>query len=428
MKSSDYNFIINRNQKTYWYNGVTHSFFTLSEALGKKIEIAMNNPDIIETASKTLYNKLFEGGFIIADDINEIEHIQNLNEKAVNDNTVRLTILPTLNCNYKCWYCIQDHVAGTKMSTEVRGKVKRLIENKAKDTNIENISIEWFGGEPFMYFDVIEDICKFANKIEKETGVKVINTATTNGYFLTKDKIPFLNKYNFVRFQITLDGVKESHDKVKFQKGLNSAFDRVLTNINTMLAEMPQLNLLLRINYTRENLSTKIVNEVCKFIKSEFRNRVTIMPRKVWQVATDESYQNTTKDIWERFQTAGFKIQNTSIIHDFVPCYTCRQNFIAINHNGHLLKCTANDDLYRDTPLGIISDDGLLIWDEEYERKFQKRSFDNEKCLKCKYLPICMGVCPKNYQPEEHHCKKNVMDLTFEDSIVNEIENAISNS
>lgn len=425
MKPSKYNFILYRNGKSYWYNGFSHIFFQLSEGLGRKVEeVVCSEPESLREISESLYDKLVQGCFIVDDNVDEVKRVLEQNEYAVNGKGYLLTILPTLNCNFRCWYCIQEHLAGTKMSPETIEKVKRHLEAKMESPDLQFLSIEWFGGEPFMYFDVIKEISDFAKELCRKKGIHFTSTATTNGYFLTQDKIPFLKEYDFNRFQITLDGVRSAHDKVKFQSGCESAFDHVLTNINTMLDEMPGLNMILRINYTRENLDESIVEQVCSFISPENRSRVTVMPRKVWQIKPGDTFQKTTEHIWRKFKGARFRIYNSSIVTDFVPCYTCRKNFLTINYNGQVLKCTANDDLYSADPPGYLDDNGEVVMKKEYELKYALKSFDNDKCLDCKYLPLCMGRCPNHHNPEKHECKRATLDLSFEDSIINEIENS----
>lgn len=426
MKPSKYNFILYKKGKSYWYNGFSHLYFQLSEALGRKVEETISSqPESLRKISENLYDKLFQGCFIVDDNVDEVKRVIEQNENAVNNKGYLLTILPTLNCNFRCWYCIQEHVAGTKMDPETIRKVKRHIQTKMENSDLQFLSIEWFGGEPFMYFDVIRDISDFAKDLCQKKRIPFISTATTNGYFLTEDKIPLLKEYNFNRFQITLDGVKSAHDKVKFQSGCESAFEYVLTNINTMLGEMSELNILLRVNYTRENLDEVMVEQVCDFIAPENRSRVTVMPRKVWQVTAGNTFQDTTGHIWHKFKEAGFRIDNSNIIKDFVPCYTCRRHFLTINHNGQVLRCTANDDLYATDPPGYLDDNGQVIMKKEYELKYSLKSFDNDNCRCCKYLPMCMGQCPAHYNPEKHECKRASLDLSFEESIINEIENSL---
>lgn len=48
MKPSHYNYILSKDSKSYWYNGVSHKFFTLPIELGDKIKPLICNPEILE--------------------------------------------------------------------------------------------------------------------------------------------------------------------------------------------------------------------------------------------------------------------------------------------------------------------------------------------------------------------------------------------
>ena len=47
MKPSHYNYILSKDSKSYWYNGVSHKFFTLPIELGNKIKPLICNPEIL---------------------------------------------------------------------------------------------------------------------------------------------------------------------------------------------------------------------------------------------------------------------------------------------------------------------------------------------------------------------------------------------
>lgn len=42
-----------------------------------------------------------------------------------------------------------------------------------------------------------------------------------------------------------------------------------------------------------------------------------------------------------------------------------------------------------------------------------------------KYMPLCMGVCPAHYDSSNLCCKLDSLDLSFEESIINQIESSI---
>ena len=66
----------------------------------------MESDSTIHDIPESFRNKLFDNGFVIDDDCNEIDIIRNRNEKAIHSKDYMLVVLPTLNCNFKCWYCM----------------------------------------------------------------------------------------------------------------------------------------------------------------------------------------------------------------------------------------------------------------------------------------------------------------------------------
>lgn len=228
MKASKYNYIIERTDVAYWYNGIEHKYFSLPIGLSRKIETMINIPNKIPLLPDILIDKLTSGGFLIPDETDELDIIRTRNEERINRKDYMLTILPTLNCNYKCWYCIQDHIP-SRMSPETIESVKTHINYMINVEQITSLQLEWFGGEPFMYFNqVIKPICEYAKHICTENNIPYSTSATTNGYFLFPEKVNDIIKLGFTRFQITLDGSKQDHDKVKFQHNCASTFEHVL--------------------------------------------------------------------------------------------------------------------------------------------------------------------------------------------------------
>lgn len=422
MKKSRYLHHILRDNYSYWYNPLTNSYFRLPATIGQKLYALIENDEDIKAISETLYDKLTSGGFLVEDDVNELDIIRKKYDEAVNQKHALLVVLPTLNCNYKCWYCIQEHKVSA-MSAETMERVKRHIDHLIEVDKIESLQLEWFGGEPFMYFDkVIVPIAEYALEKCQEAGIPFHNTATTNAYFLTPKVTGQFERLKFDFFQITLDGPKESHDKVKFQPGLDSAFERALTHINNILHQYDQARVLLRINYTHENLKPEIVEQVCEFIESDVRMRVQVMPKKVWQENESTDYVNVLFPLIHRFEKAGFVVQYLEAITWFTPCYASRKYYSAINFNGNVLKCTANDDLHKEKPLGIIDINGQIVWLSNINKLSCQPGFENDHCGLCDRLPCCMGLCPRNNIQGMHGCAESYSDNNFPNCVVEMIE------
>lgn len=419
MKISNYNFVLYSGNYGYWYNALSGFYFRLSQVLSRKAEPLLNNIEILEEKAKPLYNKLCEYGFIVADEVDELRIIRDNHHKAVHSKDYFLIILPTLNCNFNCWYCIQEHVP-SMMSTNTFEALKKHIDYMIEEQKITSLHMDWFGGEPFMFFKkIIEPFSRYAIQKCEQHHIPFMNTSTTNGYFIDCKVSSLLTDLKFTQFQVTLDGEKEFHDRVKFMKGCSSAFEHVLRNLNTMLSQNSKIRLFLRINYTHKTLSPKIVSEVNQFISHENRSRIVITPKKVWQEEVDKKFGTVLQEILNDFETSGYMVSRREITTTFTSCYVNKEYYNAVNFNGRVLKCTACDDIHKENTKGRLLDNGHIVWEESFDVQCQSPTFENERCLSCNRLPLCMGLCPRDFLAGFSHCKYEVMDEIFENSLLN---------
>lgn len=422
MKQSRYNHYLEKEEYSYWYNPLYNQFFRVPINVGRKLHEFLLEHNDLRGLSNTLHQKFIKSKFLIEDDTDELEIVRKCYQMAINNKNAFLIILPTLNCNYKCWYCIQDHIV-SRMSEDTMDAVLRHVDYMINVQKIESLRVDWFGGEPFMYYrQVVKPLTQAIIKKCEDAGIPYMTTSTTNAYFLTKEVTKELGDLKFTSFQITLDGDRENHDKVKFMNGLDSAFDRALSNIDRILSEHESIYIHLRINYTQTNLSTKIVDEVCERISVPNRCRVIIMPKRVWQEKPDKNMGDSVDGVVRRFSQMGFKTQLWSPSNNFMPCYASSKYYKTINHNGFAVKCTACNDLYLDRPRGKITKDGSIEWIDSFEEKNSEASFENEKCLNCSILPACMGLCPRNYRTHPDGCNYNGQDTSFETLVVSYID------
>lgn len=422
MKLSKYNFILYDSTYSYWFNALTQRFFRLSLNLGKKIEKMLYEQDDISSVAGTFIDKLKECGFLVEDEIDELNIIRNNNKLSIHSKDYFLIVLPTLNCNFTCWYCIQNHIPSL-MAEQTMENLKRHIDYMIEVKKITSLHLDWFGGEPFMYFKkIIYPLSNYAIKKCSQYNIPFTNSSTTNGYFLSQSISELLSKLKFSHFQITLDGEKAFHDKVKFQKGCQSAFDRVLDNINYCLIKNQRLKIFLRINYTHKTLTKNIVNQVNQIIIKENRNRIVITPKKVWQENTEKNFISNIIEILDSFFLSGYQVSLFTPSSSFIPCYANKEYYNAINFNGNVVKCTACNDLYEKDTLGKLDGTGKIIWEDGKEKQYQCKSYENKICLNCKKLPICMGVCPRDYILGHTNCKYDSEDIDLEQSIINYIK------
>lgn len=88
---------------------------------------------------------LESNGFIVDQNKDEEALLRKRSNEIDNSTSLfRLTINPTLSCNFACWYCYEEKREGTFMSPEILERIQSLISQLFKDHEV--ISISFFGG------------------------------------------------------------------------------------------------------------------------------------------------------------------------------------------------------------------------------------------------------------------------------------------
>ncbi len=247
------------------------------------------------------------------------------------------------------------------------------------------------------------------------------------GSFLTKDVVKQVKHLAFKKFQITIDGDREYHNKIKKKKTKDnsSSFDVTLQNINNALNELTNCSVILRINYDNKNIQSKqIVRQVNEILDEKNRNRVFLLFRKVWQIEFNKARKEAIKKMSNLCSSSGYVTSCGDFTHNFISCYADKKYYNAILYDGSVLKCTARTDLFN-KKYGELDNDGRVNWNKMFFEKYSKFcGFENKYCLQCKHLPICMGKCKMNYDKRaesdslEDFCKKGSNDLKFNDLII----------
>lgn len=216
---SKYNTLFKREGIYLFYNSLSNSFVELSQ---NYYNILSNYKygDEVNLTDKELESYLIRMKALVEDDDYEIRKIKFINSaRRFSQNTLTLTINPTFACNFACPYCFEEGHPTNRMSDETEENVVRFV----KGYKPKNISVTWFGGEPLLEFNRIKSL---TNKL-KALNVGYNASMITNGYLLTKEKANEFENLSINRVQITLDGVRDSHDCRRFLKGGKPTFDTI---------------------------------------------------------------------------------------------------------------------------------------------------------------------------------------------------------
>lgn len=351
------------------------------------IKSKTDNIDDLNNIRPNLYSLMRKLEFIVPYEYSELENVKtNYNNSIFGDKYYRLTVIPTMNCNYNCWYCYETHEKSV-MSKEVQDSIIKHIELKIQDDGIRGINLDWFGGEPTLYYkEIMVPLSRRLKEIADKNNIPISNQITTNGSLFTNEDIEIFEEINLKSFQITLDGNKYFHEKVK--KGKNS-YDKTVKNINNICKRYDDLSFVLRINYSNDNIES--CKEIINDILPENRKKIKVSFQRIWQTQGEET-EIDINPIKKHFEDAGFipDLYNISFVHS---CYADKIEEAVINYNGLIYKCTARD--YNESNAdGKLNSDGTIDWDiTKYNKRFGTARFENDRCLECDLLPACYGPC-----------------------------------
>lgn len=137
-------------------------------------------------------------------------------------------LFPTNECNLRCTYCYATKTP-KKMTPQVLDQLKRFLtesEDLRLGTN-RNIAIQFFGGEPTMEWEILENfVMEFSDLVMRRYGKGVRWGMTSNGTLLNEERLKFMQLYGF-KLLLSLDGRKETHNVHRKKRDGSGSFEDI---------------------------------------------------------------------------------------------------------------------------------------------------------------------------------------------------------
>lgn len=428
MKTSYYNIYTKNKNNVICYNTKCDSFCVLSNP---DFDLLKNDIQRLSQQSPKAYEGLVKNRFIIEDGVDEyLELLKEYDASLNSPYTYYLTLLPSLDCNLRCWYCFEKHIQGSHLTTEssqaILEHVKQLFPNNSE---LNYLNVELFGGEPLLYFreelyPLLSQIKQYILSLQKSVSFFFV----TNAVCITPDTIPLFNDLN-ANFQISIDGYKDRHDQIKFMpKTKEGTYDRMIQTIHTLTKQLAGTYINLRINYDDETLP--YMKDLIKDLMNVDRHKIGIHLERVWQTGNFMNYDNEElKSVINLWMLNGFNVSYMNMGRKSYSCKASIKNQSVISYNGAVYKCSGRD-FTPEHQDGTLTSDGHIQWDrEKLNKRLSIATYDNDMCRKCKFLPLCWGPCcqkqmeatPDNFG---RFCQKQNMELNIADYMRYRFNNA----
>ena len=344
------------------------------------------------------FKKLIQQGIVINFDEVELMKIFSKNALIPLD-TVRLTICPTIACNFNCPYCFENHYSG-KMEKDTEDDILIFLKRLCSFNKIKRVSVTWYGGEPLLAPEVIESLSNKIINFTKENNLSYNASIVTNGYLLDQKKADMLSKVKVFDYQITLDGIGEIHNRTRHLVNNGPTFDVIISNLkNTKIKG----HINIRHNVYEDNKEEiDKLKELIKNITIESGNNINYysVPVIGSNVGDKRKEQVNFLNLDKKSEIEIIKDAASFSKGSGYYCGSQVLNFIVIDNNGRLYKC------WEDVDKPERSYGDVKTWDPSNPYYSCKKmnvlleylnsagAFDDIECQECIWLPFCRGGCP----------------------------------
>jgi len=397
MKFSNFNITKKVGDEMLIYNTLSGSILHLNSQYTHYYNELLKS-DIIDTDKQSLIMNLVKGKMLIEDDFDEIKSViaQN-NILRFSNYHYNLTIAPTMQCNFICPYCYEKGREYSTMDEVTIINVKKFI-NELRE-NSQSLSITWYGGEPLLAFDIIRALSEEAINC---FGRKYHSNIVTNGYYLTKEIVMQFDYLHIEHIQITLDGPPELHNKRRQLPTGEDTFFVILDNIKEAVNINSQINITIRVNADKTNI--EYVDSILDYLDEyKLSDKVGL-----YLAPVDNNNKNCNQSLC--FSEREFAVEQMKFIernlkngYNFAHlpnknlniCGAVALNSYVIDSKGQLFKCWEDVGIC-DEKVGEINK-SVHYNNKNLTKWLSYNLLECEKCLKCAFMPICMGGCPNQY-------------------------------
>jgi uncharacterized protein len=373
-------------------------------------------------------NSLVENGFVVNSREEErgaiVDYFRDVREDR---EQMRVTVLTTLQCNFACDYCFQgDHgdynLFAQKMTLETAERVVGWIEARLDEVQPERFTLTLFGGEPLLNLPAAYFLAERCFELCQARGVRQMINVITNGLLLTPEVVDRLLPCGLTGVKVTLDGDRDTHNRMRPLRGRQGTFDRIVENVRRCADKVA-----ITVGGNFDESSVDSFPALLDFLKEqEFADKLARVNFKPIIKATPQTPKgmipltavgasgkplngtcmtSAGAGSTSACDTCHFVDEKMAFLRDesrkrgfktpdgvhMGPCEIHRRHAYTIGPDGALYACPG---FTGEATQSVGHIDGREeVWRMEAEKRFERLSPLKTECGECSFIPVCGGGC-----------------------------------
>lgn len=321
-----------------------------------------------------------------------------------------LCLMVTRGCNFRCKYCFEasqplGNINAGSMSVETAKKAIDWLILQGKDR--KQLEIDFFGGEPLLYFPLVREAVLYARSREKDSAKRFLMSITSNAFLLSEEIADFFQEHH-ISVIFSLDGSREVNDLFRVDALGKGTYDQSITNI---LNSIPKLSTgyYVRGTYTHQSLyfCKEIQHLYATGIKQiSFEPVATSLPelaiqesdlpiiRKQYEELADWLLLQTKKDPEFHFYHFELDLEKSICFEKLNTGCGAGVEYLSLSPEGKLYPCHQFDGR-SEYAFGSLDSSEL---NKELKNLFKQKtlSYSRSECMECWAKTLCGGGCLAN--------------------------------
>ena len=322
----------------------------------------------------------------------------------------------TDSCNLNCRHCGSSCVSSNSTFLDL-GLIKKTLDEVAASYDTKDIWVCLTGGEPFLHPDLIE-IIRYSKALGFRCGI------TSNGTLITKELANRIAEAGLDTITISVDGLDESHDWFRNQKG---AFRKTIKGIENLRyaglqaeaisvihkKNIAELDDMFDFFYTNKFYAWRVVNmepigraqlndellldadgmkRMLDFIKSKRQKNLDMKISFACSHLLPLEYESEVRD-WYFICMAGISVASVMV-------------------NGDIASCLDIERCPEFVQGNVKKNNFVDVWEHKFQIFRRDRTSESKVCSSCKDKKICGGDSMHTWNfdlNKPNYCIKNML-------------------